>query len=125
MRRDVAALAVVAALATSCGATQLKEGDVTGKHYEPARQTIVIIPIVTSCGKYGCTYIFIPYVVYRPERWVLELRACAPDKNGDEKCRTGVAYVDSTVYENTEIGSHYVRVKGDTAPNPDVRLRRA
>lgn len=118
---------LVGAGAAGCGDT-LDHGQVTGKEDRPAYTSVVLVPIRTGqiCGggKYSsCTpiYVYIPYNVYHPEQFVLDLKAC-DDAHDDTKCKTGHAYLNQTDWDATSVGDYWDKHPGDRHPNPDVTL---
>lgn len=102
MRALLVAAASAAALLVlaGCGDT-LSAGRVTGKRHEPARSFVAVVPITTGCGKYGCTFIYVPFTYYDDD-WIFDLEKC--DDHG--KCKHGHSYVVPTVWNEKKIGDY-------------------
>lgn len=90
-------------LLLGCG-RELEEGEVIGKRYEPARNFVMLIPVVTSCGKSCTNTMMIPYLVHDDEDYILTVRGT----DTDGEVITESWYVDKTTYESVEEGRREV-----------------
>lgn len=110
MRATLVGLLVL--LVAGCGGSGISSGLVTAKDDRPAYSSTEILPVYAgeSCRKTGsatyCSphYNYLPFVVYHPERFTLELRACPADGG---KCRTGRVSIGKTEWETVKVGDEW------------------
>lgn len=82
------------------GCSNLKEGNVVGKWYEPESHYMVVLPITIPSGK-SVTVIMVPYYMTDNEDWCVKIMG----KIGMEQVEETV-YVTKEQYECLSVGSH-------------------
>jgi outer membrane lipopolysaccharide assembly protein LptE/RlpB len=106
----------VVALLTACG-NELSEGTVVSKEDRPAHYENYLAQQYAGqdCHYSNATraetceprYIWVERQRFVSEQWVLHLKSCHVNQEGNEKCRKGVAHVSQDVYNSTIVGDHY------------------
>lgn len=89
------------------GCTQITEGEVYHKEFQPAHSTTIIINQVRSMGK-SVIVTPVPWVRTYPDTWIIKIR----QPNEDGTFETATFSISEELYNSIKIGDYYVREVG-------------
>lgn len=92
-------LIVFLSLIAFASCSNIQEGRIIKKWYEPARTWVSVVPIVTSTGK-TTTTTMVPMVHYDDEDYCIKIEKYVEDK---EKYVTRTVYLTKEEYNNVEL----------------------